>query len=73
MKQHFGAVEGVPVGAHFDTRAELRAVGLHRPLVNGISGSGEAGAESIVLSGGYVDDEDHGDRLVYTGAAPSCT
>ena len=64
----YGAVEGVGVGDTFDTRAELRRAGLHRPLINGISGSGEAGAESIVLSGGYVDDEDHGDRIVYTGA-----
>lgn len=63
-----GAVPGVAVGETFDTRAELRAAGLHRPLVNGISGSGENGAESIVLSGGYVDDEDHGDRILYTGA-----
>ena len=63
----YGAVDGVAVGDTFDTRAELRAAGLHRPLINGISGSGEAGAESIVLSGGYVDDEDHGDRIIYTG------
>jgi hypothetical protein len=25
------------------------------------------GADSIVLSGGYEDDEDHGDEIVYTG------
>ena len=59
---------GVAVGDTFDTRAELRARGVHRPLIHGICGTGDRRAESIVLSGGYVDDEDHGDRIVYTGA-----
>src|SRR2546421_525817 len=25
------------------------------------------GAESVVISGGYEDDEDHGDLIIYTG------
>ena len=33
----------------------------------GISGSQGEGADSIVLSGGYEDDEDLGDEVVYTG------
>ena len=33
----------------------------------GISGSSSQGADSIVLSGDYEDDEDHGDVIVYTG------
>lgn len=33
----------------------------------GISGSGEEGADSVVVSGGYEDDEDYGDVIVYTG------
>ena len=64
----FGTVPGVADGDTFDTRAELRAAGVHRPLIHGICGTGENGAESIVLSDGYVDDEDHGDRIIYTGA-----
>ena len=40
---------------------------MHRPLIAGISGSEREGADSIVLSGGYEDDEDLGDEIVYTG------
>jgi len=35
--------------------------------VAGISGSEKEGADSIVLSGGYEDDEVRGDEIVYTG------
>jgi integrase len=34
----------------------------------GISGGEREGADSIVVSGGYEDDEDYGDVIVYTGA-----
>ena len=37
------------------------------PIQAGISGSQTEGAESIVLSGGYEDDADYGDVLIYTG------
>jgi len=40
---------------------------VHRQLQAGIVGSAITGAESIVLSGGYVDDEDHGSEIIYTG------
>lgn len=40
---------------------------MHAPLQAGISGTRAEGAESIVVSGGYVDDEDFGDYLIYTG------
>jgi putative restriction endonuclease len=30
-------------------------------------GRADLGAESVVLSGGYVDDEDYGDIIIYTG------
>lgn len=36
---------------------------MHRKTVAGISGSGEAGAYSVVISGGYDDDDDEGDTL----------
>lgn len=65
--RHFGDIEGFPAGVTFDTRKELAASGIHRPLVAGISGSQSDGADSIVLSGGYEDDEDQGDLIIYTG------
>jgi putative restriction endonuclease len=42
--------------------------GVHRPPVGGISGTSAQGANSIVVSGGYEDDLDLGDELIYTGA-----
>ena len=63
-----GHPPGVRVGALFDTRAELHAANVHRELRAGICGRPETGAESIVLAGGYVDDRDGGDRILYTGA-----
>lgn len=67
MPRHFGDIPGIDPGAHFDDRHALRAAGLHLPLQAGISGSGYEGADSIVLSGGYEDDEDLGDVIIYTG------
>ncbi len=63
----FGHVPGYPVGSTFESRAELLEAGLHRPPVAGISGNAREGADSIVLSGGYEDDQDFGDTIVYTG------
>ena len=40
---------------------------MHRHLQAGIVGRSDRGAESIVLSGGYVDDEDDGHLILYTG------
>src|SRR5438128_2484993 len=56
-----------PIGSTFRTRAELSKSGIHRPTQAGIGGSSVTGAESIVLAGGYEDDEDLGDTIVYTG------
>ena len=67
--RHFGEIEGVSAGTEFGTRAELSASGIHRPTQAGICGSGIEGAESIVVSGGYEDDEDYGDYLIYGGQA----
>lgn len=63
----FGHIPGYPVGSRFESRAELSDIGLHRPLIAGISGSEREGADSIVLSGGYEDDQDFGDEIIYTG------
>jgi putative restriction endonuclease len=63
----FGHIPGCPVGSWFENRAELADAGVHRHRQAGISGSASKGADSIVLSGGYEDDKDHGDVIVYTG------
>jgi putative restriction endonuclease len=46
---------------------KLSNAGVHRATQAGICGSGSLGAESIVVSGGYEDDEDFGRSIVYTG------
>lgn len=62
----FGNVEGVNVGDVFNSRQELREAGIHAPTMAGIWGAQE-GAYSIVLSGGYEDDIDELDYILYTG------
>jgi hypothetical protein len=62
----FGHISGYPVGSWFENRAELADASVHRHRQAGISGSADEGADSIVLFGGYEDDEDHGDVIVYT-------
>jgi putative restriction endonuclease len=63
----FGHVPGYREGYEFSSRLDLSASGVHAPRQAGISGSQREGADSIVLSGKYEDDEDHGDLLIYTG------
>ena len=63
----FGEIPGYPEGRIFASRQELAAAGVHRPLQAGISGGAREGADSIVLSGGYEDDQDFGDVIIYTG------
>ncbi|MDQ7809931.1 YDG/SRA domain-containing protein [Amycolatopsis sp. A133] len=65
--QGIGEIPGYPEGAVFASRAEVAASGVHRALQAGIVGTGKTGAESIVSSGGYEDDDDHGHELLYTG------
>ncbi|MFB6981502.1 YDG/SRA domain-containing protein [Streptomyces scopuliridis] len=63
----FGTPDGVVEGAWFKGHHELHAHNLHRFSGRGISGTSKTGADSIVLSGGYVDDVDAGDEIRYTG------
>ena len=63
----FGDIPGYPEGSWFENRAKLAKVGVHRMNQAGIAGRAKEGADSIVLSGGYEDDEDHGDVIIYTG------
>ncbi len=63
----FGEIKGFPEGATFETRRELFLSGVHAQIMKGIQGSAARGAESILLSGGYEDDEDFGGLILYTG------
>lgn len=73
---HFGPIpaendpernQGVLVGECWEDRLECRQWGVHLPHVAGIAGQANYGAQSVALSGGYVDDEDHGEWFLYTG------
>jgi hypothetical protein len=63
----FGTPNGVNEGQVFKNRSDLTKAGLHRYTVHGIDGNGSDGAAAIVLSGGYEDDIDLGDEIIYTG------
>ena len=63
----FGHVSFYRPGDTFKTRIELAQSGVHKALRAGISGSVNEGADSIILSGGYEDDEDFGEVILYTG------
>ncbi|PKA47594.1 E3 ubiquitin-protein ligase ORTHRUS 2 [Apostasia shenzhenica] len=73
---HFGPItaeydpkmrRGVLVGDSWDDRMDCRQWGAHLPHVAGIAGQSDYGAQSVALSGGYEDDEDHGEWFLYTG------
>ncbi|KAE9596748.1 hypothetical protein Lal_00007994 [Lupinus albus] len=69
-KQILGCVPGVEVGDEFQYRVELNMIGLHRPIQGGIDyvkHGGKILATSIVASGGYADELDNSDVLIYTG------
>ncbi|MQM01774.1 hypothetical protein Taro_034532 [Colocasia esculenta] len=73
-KRIIGSIPGVSVGDIFFFRMELCVIGLHGQVQAGIdhvpaSGTpnGEPIATSIIVSGGYEDDEDRGDTIIYTG------
>ena len=66
-KRIFGEITGVTEGALFSSYAELNQAKVHTQTQAGISGSQLEGADSIVVSGGYEDDQDFGDEIIYTG------
>ncbi|XP_071952260.1 E3 ubiquitin-protein ligase UHRF1-like [Antedon mediterranea] len=65
---HFGEIPGIHVGTQWKFRVQVSEVGIHRPHVAGIHGREIEGAYSIVLAGGYEDDEDNGEEFTYTGS-----
>jgi putative restriction endonuclease len=62
-----GDAPGVEEGQTFADRQETYDRGAHRALQAGIVGTARTGAESIVVSGGYEDDEDYNWLIIYTG------
>ncbi|KAL3724655.1 hypothetical protein ACJRO7_029770 [Eucalyptus globulus] len=73
-KRIVGSIPGICVGDIFFYRMELMVLGLHGQTQAGIdylpasqSSNGEPIATSVIVSGGYEDDEDSGDVIIYTG------
>jgi putative restriction endonuclease len=64
----FGEIDGIPEGHWFAGRKEMMPTSFHRNWGSGIDGNGKEGTSAIVLSGGYEDDKDLGDEIIYTGA-----
>jgi len=63
-----GELGDVEVGQIFSNRKECRLAGIHRADIAGIAGyGGGQPVESIVVAGGYEDDEDYGELIIYTG------
>ncbi|XP_071724323.1 histone-lysine N-methyltransferase, H3 lysine-9 specific SUVH1-like [Rutidosis leptorrhynchoides] len=74
VKRRVGAVPGVEIGDIFFFRIEMCVVGLHAPSMSGIDymsvriGENEEPiAVSIVASGGYGDNDEDADVLIYSG------
>lgn len=63
----FGELPGEPVGTVYANRAAAAIAGVHQVRQQGIAGNRTVGCASIVLSGGYDSDEDHGHEIFYTG------
>jgi euchromatic histone-lysine N-methyltransferase len=73
-KRIVGAIPGIHIGDLFFYRMELCVVGIHGQVQAGIdylsghySSNREPIATSVIVSGGYEDDEDSGDVVIYTG------
>jgi putative restriction endonuclease len=66
-KMPFGHIDGTKEGQVFASREELGLSGIHSPPMHGIWGRESEGSASIVISGGYSDDIDEGDYILYTG------
>ena len=66
-KHHFGPIPGVDVGMSWEYRMQCSEVGVHGPHMAGIAAQAKIGCQSLVLAGGYEDDEDFGNEFTYTG------
>jgi E3 ubiquitin-protein ligase UHRF1 len=70
---HFGPIPGIEVGMSWKFRLQVSEEGVHRRHVGGIAGDCKAGATSIALSGGFVEDYDYGKDFLYTGKTCKCS
>ena len=61
------------VGETWDDRLKCRQWGAHLPHIAGIAIRSRFGAQSVALSGGYEDNEDHGNWFLYTGRFDNLT
>ncbi|KAI7736892.1 hypothetical protein M8C21_032323 [Ambrosia artemisiifolia] len=73
-RKRIGPVPGVEIGDIFFFRMELCLAGVHAPSMAGIdymgvkvAGEDDSMAVSIVSSGGYEDEGDDGEVLIYSG------
>lgn len=66
-KRTYGHIEGIKVGQIFSDRKEVKDAGLHIHRDAGIDGTAKEATCAIVLSGGYEDDVDELDYILYTG------
>ena len=64
----FGEISGIEESHWFEGRKEMMPTSFHRRWGSGIDGNAYEGTSAIVLSGGYEDDKDEGDEIIYTGA-----
>ena len=64
----FGEIAGFEEGHFFEDRRAMNESSFHRHITPSIDGNGKEGTSAIVLSGGYTDDADYGDEIIYTGA-----
>ncbi|KAJ8696813.1 hypothetical protein PTI98_006649 [Pleurotus ostreatus] len=60
-------IEGIEPGTMFRNRQELSDAGVHLPTIHGIHSVGEDNVYSVVLHGGYEDNVDDGEEIIYTG------
>ncbi|KAJ0966567.1 hypothetical protein J5N97_023484 [Dioscorea zingiberensis] len=74
-KRIIGSIPGVAVGDIFFYRVELMTVAVHGHIQGGIDYVCPRGSDgrfpvatSVVLSGGYEDNDDRGDVIIYTGS-----
>ncbi|KAH0833125.1 putative E3 ubiquitin-protein ligase UHRF1 [Lanmaoa asiatica] len=64
----YGHIPNFPFGTKFRDRSALMRSGVHAPSQAGIHGDAKEGAFSICISGGYEDNQDSGDKIIYVGS-----
>lgn len=68
-KDFSGQVPGTWVGQTWPMRIDCNSAGVHREMIAGIAGNVNLGkAVSLVVSGGYEDDDDMGEQFKYSGS-----